>query len=114
VPPKSTVEWIGGFVRTNGEKPIQVLVRHNGIDEMRTVIPVIACAIPIDLQIDPSVNATTTDDGIIISSRILRTARTDAELALVIGHELAHANLGHLNKRQANAAIGWISGAAAD
>lgn len=114
VPPKSTVEWIVGFVRTNGEKPIQVLVRHNGIDEMRTVIPVIACAIPIDLQIDPSVNATTTDDGIIISSSILRTARTDAELALVIGHELAHANLGHLNKRQANAAIGWISGAAAD
>lgn len=32
----------------------------------------------------------------------------------MIGHELAHANLGHLNKRRANAALGWLSGAAAD
>jgi hypothetical protein len=29
-------------------------------------------------------------------------------------HELAHANLGHLNKQRANAIIGWIGGAAAD
>lgn len=35
-------------------------------------------------------------------------------LILVVGHELAHANLGHLNKRRANAVIGWIGGVAAD
>jgi predicted Zn-dependent protease len=50
----------------------------------------------------------------VVSSSILRAARTDAQLALVVGHELAHANLGHLNKRRANAVIGWIGGAAAD
>ena len=33
---------------------------------------------------------------------------------LVVGHELAHANLGHLAKRRTNAVIGWIGGAAAD
>ncbi|MGB7277684.1 MAG: M48 family metalloprotease [Pseudolabrys sp.] len=38
----------------------------------------------------------------------------DAQLALVVGHELAHANLDHLNKRRANAVIGWIGGLAAD
>lgn len=38
----------------------------------------------------------------------------DAQLALVVGHELAHANLDHLNKRRANAVIGWIGGVAAD
>lgn len=114
IPRLSPSGWIGGFVRDNGEKPIRVLIRRDGTEEMRTVVPVIACAIPIELQIDPSVNAITTDDGIVISSSILRTARTDAELALVIGHELAHANLGHLNKRRANAIIGWIGGTAAD
>ena len=31
-----------------------------------------------------------------------------------LGHELAHANLDHLNKRRANAVIGWIGGVAAD
>jgi hypothetical protein len=35
-------------------------------------------------------------------------------LILVVGHELAHANPDHLNKRRANAVIGWIGGVAAD
>ena len=109
-----TAGWIGGYVRNNGERPIQVLTRRAGTDEMRTVVPVIACAIPIELQVDSSVNAFTTDDRIVVSSSILRAARTDAQLALVVGHELAHANLGHLNKRRINAAIGWIGGAAVD
>lgn len=80
---------------------------------MRTVVPVIACAIPIELQIDSDVSAFTTDDRIVVSFGILRAAHTDAQLALIVGHELAHANLGHLNKRRANAIIGWIGGAAA-
>ena len=105
-----TAGWIGGYVRNNGERPIQVLIRRDGIDEMRAVIPVIACTIPIELQVDSSINAFTTDDRIVVSSSILRAARTDAQLALVVGH----AYLGHLNKRRANAVIGWIGGAAAD
>jgi peptidase M48-like protein len=114
VPRHGTAGWIGRYARNNGKRPIQVLTRRDGTDEMRTVVPVIACAIPIELQIDSSVNAFTTDDRIVVSSSILRAARTDAQLALVVGHELAHANLGHLNKRRANAIIGWIAGAAAD
>ena len=95
-----TAEWIGGYVRNNGQRPIVVLIRRNGANDKRTVVPVIACAIPIELQVDPSINAFTTDDRIVVSSSVLRAARTDAQLALVIGHELAHANLGHLNKRR--------------
>jgi Zn-dependent protease with chaperone function len=114
VPRHNTAGWIGAYVRNNGERPIQVLVRRNGIDEVHTVVPVIACAIPIELQIDSSINAFTTDDRIVVSSSMLRAAQMDAQLALVVGHELAHANLGHLNKRRANTAIGWISGTAVD
>ncbi|MFY9687554.1 MAG: M48 family metalloprotease [Pseudolabrys sp.] len=114
VPRRGTAEWIGGYVRSNGERPIQVLIRRDGTDEMRTVVPIIACAIPIELQVNSSISAFTTDDRIVISSSILRAARTDAQLALVVGHELAHANLGHLTRRRMNTAIGWISGAAVD
>ena len=110
VPGRGTAAWIGTYVRNNGQQPIEILVRR---DE-RPVVPVIACAIPIDLQVGPSINAFTTDDLIVVTSSILRAARTDAQLALVIGHELAHVNLGHLNKRRANAALGWLSGAVAD
>ena len=60
---------------------LEVLVRRYGVDEMRPVVPVIACAIPIDLQAGPSINAFTTDDRIVVTSSILRAARTDAQLA---------------------------------
>jgi Zn-dependent protease with chaperone function len=114
VPRTGTAGWIGAFVHYNGERPIQVLVRRGGIDETHTVIPVAACAIPIELKTDSAANAFTTDDGIVIHSSILRLARTDAQLALVIGHELAHANLGHLSKQRANAVLGWAGGTAID
>lgn len=114
VPPHGTGGWIEGFIRNNGERPVQVLVRRDGKDQMHTVVPVIACGIPIELQVDSSPNAFTVDNGIAVSSGILRAAGTDAQLALIVGHELAHANLGHLNKRRTNAVIGWLGGAAAD
>ena len=114
VPRTGTAGWIGGFVRNNGERPIHVLVRRDGIDEMHSVVPVMACAIPVELQSDSSMNAFTSDEGIVVSTSILRAARTDAQLALIIGHELAHANLGHLNKRRVNEVIGWVGGAAID
>jgi beta-barrel assembly-enhancing protease len=114
VPRSDTVGWIGDFVRNNGERPIQVLVRREGVDEMHTVTPVIACAIPIQLITDSALNAFTTGDKIVVHSSLLRIARTDAQLALIVGHELAHANLGHLEKQRANQLLGWTSGAVID
>ena len=40
--------------------------------------------------------------------------RSDADLAVIIGHELAHANLGHIRKQQQNALIGQVGGAVID
>jgi len=114
VPRSGTAGWIGAFVRYNGERPIQVLVRRDDIDETHTVVPVLACAIPIELKTDSALNAFTTGDEIVIHSSILRLAHTEAQLALVVGHELAHANLGHLSKQRANAMLGWASGTAID
>lgn len=114
VPRFRTARWIGAFVRNNGERPIQVLVRRDGVDEAHTVAPVTACAIPIELGTDSDVNAFTTDDEIVVHSSILRLAHTDAQLALVIGHELAHSNLGHLGRQRANVVLGWAGGATID
>lgn len=114
VPRSDTTRWIGYFVRNNGERPIQILVRRDGVEKTYAVTPVTACAIPVDLITDTALNAYTTGDRIVIHSSLLRIARTDAQLAIVVGHELAHANLGHLDKRQANQLLGWTSGAAID
>ncbi len=93
-----------------GIKPGDHLLTFNNVP----VTPVKACAIPIELATDPTLNAFTTDDGIVVYSSLLRLARTDAQLALIIGHELAHANLGHLGKQRVNTIIGWAGGAALD
>ena len=114
VPRYATGRWIANFVRHNGESPIQVLVRRDGADMTYTVSPVMACSIPVELISDSSVDAFTDGDKIVIHSSILRMAPTDAQLALVIGHELAHANLGHLDAKLVNKVVGWAGGAVLD
>ncbi|HKS87665.1 MAG TPA: M48 family metallopeptidase [Pseudolabrys sp.] len=114
VPRSDTAGWIGGFVRHNGVKPIRIMIRRDGTDKVINVTPIVACAIPIELKSDSTPNAITDDDGILVHTSMLRIARTDPELALVIGHEMAHANLGHLRKQRTNMIIGWTGGAVID
>ena len=110
VPRSGTRGWIAQFVRNNGERPVRVLVRRDGVDNIRMVSPVLVCATPVQLTADPVPNAFTTGDKIVIHSSLLRMARTDAQLALVVGHELAHVTLGHLDKQRANEFLGQASG----
>jgi membrane-associated protease RseP (regulator of RpoE activity) len=114
VPARRTQHWIDDFLASNGMTPVKVDLRRDGKDETLTVSPLIACAIPIDYVTDDKVNAFTTGDRIIIFSAIVALAKTDDQLAVVIGHELAHANLGHIAKREQNALIGELGGAVVD
>jgi hypothetical protein len=114
LPPTGTDKWIARWLVRHGERPVQVLVRRDGVDTLRTVYPVMACAIPIRFVSNPTPNAYTDSTRIVIHSGILRVARDDAELALVIGHELAHVNMGHYKKKMWNALVGRIGGAAID
>src|SRR5262245_24113228 len=68
VPRTDTAGWIGEFVHDNGERPIEVLVRRDGFDEMHTLTPVMACTIPIRLITDSTLNAFTNGAEIIHSS----------------------------------------------
>ena len=48
VPVTGTPGWIGGFLRSNGERPVQVVLKRDGVDQTLEVKPVIGCAIPIE------------------------------------------------------------------
>jgi predicted Zn-dependent protease len=102
------------WLKSNGVKPVRVDLRRGGVDRTVTVAPVMACAIPIHYVVADTVNAYTTDGRIVIYSAIVALAKTDAELAIIIGHEMAHANLGHLDKRRVNTLIGFAGGLAVD
>jgi len=114
IPLTRTAGWMGGWLKANGVKPVRVDLRRDGVDRTVMVTPVMACSIPIDYVVDDVVNAGSGDRGIVINSGIVALAKTDAQLAVVIGHELAHSNLGHLDKRRLNTVIGFAGGLAID
>jgi beta-barrel assembly-enhancing protease len=114
IPAARTAGWMGGWLKTNGEKPVRVDLRRAGVDSTVTVTPVTACSIPVSYVVNDAANAVTSDGGITIYSGILALAKTDAQLAVVIGHEMAHANLGHLRKQRFNTVIGFAGGLAVD
>ena len=99
---------------SNGEAPIDVIVRRHGEQRTLTVRPVSGCAIPVQLQIDPEPGAFTDFRRIVIQSGMLRLTPTDADLATVLGHELAHVTMGHYRKKTQNMIVGTALGAVVD
>ncbi|MBS0533881.1 MAG: M48 family metalloprotease [Proteobacteria bacterium] len=114
IPLWGTAGWMGGWLKANGVKPVEVAVRHDGVDRVVTVTPVMGCAIPIAYTVDADANASASDTKITINTGIVALAETDAQLALVIGHEMAHSNLGHNDKKRWNQLLGTTTGAAVD
>jgi beta-barrel assembly-enhancing protease len=55
-----------------------------------SVTPVTGCSIPIQYVTSDEVNAFTDDERIVIYSGIAALAKTDAQLAIIISHDLAH------------------------
>lgn len=114
VPATNITGWVADRLKRNGTRPLTILLRHHGAERKVTVQPAIGCAIPIRLVVEPGVNAYTDDKKIVIQSGILRTLRHDADLAVIIGHELAHVTMGHHDKRLQNKLFGQIGGAVID
>lgn len=56
------------------------------------------------------VNAWAAAGRIILSRRYVNFCRTDDELALIIGHELAHQALGHRVRRAGPSQLAWLAG----
>jgi len=114
VPARHTAKWMEKWLRHHGDAPVEIMARRDGVETPHTVYPVMACSIPIDYVSDPTPNAFTNYKKIVIYSGILRVARSDADLAVIIGHELAHVNMGHYQKKEQNALLGELGGALVD
>jgi peptidase M48-like protein/PDZ domain-containing protein len=114
IPLTRTAGWMAGWLAHHGPRQLQANVRRDGDDRTVSITPVMGCAIPISYITDDATNASTDGKKITIHSAIVELASTDAQLAQVIGHELAHANLGHLDKKTFNSALGWLGGSAID
>lgn len=65
---------------------------------MVPVIPNTVCDYKVALKFSGAVNAYATGKSIIVTTGMMDFAKTDEELALVVGHELAHNTMGHVRK----------------
>lgn len=114
IPPTATMSWIGDRLRRNGTRPVTIVLRRDGSDRISVLSPVIACDVPVKFTVKAEPDAYTDDDEIVIQSGLLRLLRSDADLATIIGHELAHVTMGHRGKRIQNTLLGQIGGAMID
>lgn len=86
-----------------------VYLRQGSTQTAQAVVtPVKACDFPAFLVMQESLNAYADGKAIAIFRGLLRFA-SDTELAIVIGHELAHNFMGHIEANQRNNVLGTIA-----
>jgi membrane-associated protease RseP (regulator of RpoE activity) len=91
------------------DTPVPVLVRRGSQTLAFAIKGVPACDYPLGLSEEQVVNAYADGDRIMITRGMMSFARTDEELALVIGHEMAHDAMKHLEAKRQNAAGGLVA-----
>lgn len=79
-------------------------------DDIRSVSvePVEICGYPVRLSMSSTVNAYANGRAVNITSGMMDFTQSDAELALIIGHELAHNTMGHIRKIVTNSILTGI------
>jgi len=98
------------FLKTETEENSQLTfgVKRDGLNETINVIPVYACDYPLIVSDAEIVNAYADGNQIIITQGMMSFAKTDDELALVVGHELAHNSMRHIDAKRLNAFGGFL------
>lgn len=74
------------------------------------VEPERACNYPVNLVLSPVVNAFANGKQITVLSGLVEFTKNDDELALIVGHELAHNALEHIEAKKGNRALGSLFG----
>lgn len=102
---------VAKLIAENKGAPLNLTVRRGGVPVPVELTPATVCNYPTFLRNDDSVNAFADGSRIIVTSGLMRFAEEDDELAFVIGHELAHNTMGHIESKTGNMILGGIIGA---
>jgi beta-barrel assembly-enhancing protease len=103
------VEHAQHLIRKLGKNPIDMELRRGNDTLSVKVDPILACRYPVEIMADDRLNAFASGDKIMITTGMLRFVKNDDELALILGHEIAHNALNHIDKMRG---IGTVAGVA--
>ncbi|MFB3074502.1 MAG: M48 family metalloprotease [Candidatus Methylomirabilales bacterium] len=90
------------------DQPLQLRIERDALANDVAIHGVIGCNYSVRLVNDDSVNAHAYGRTVSVTSGMIRFAETDEELALVVGHELAHNALDHITKQIGNVLLGTL------
>lgn len=83
-------------------------LEREGKTVLAEVEPELACDYPVIVTPGDSINAFADGKQVVITKGMMRFIETDDELALVVGHELAHNTMNHVPKKIRNYWLGAI------
>lgn len=81
---------------------------RDGIHESINVNTEETCNYPLIISSESDVNAYADGNNIFVTQGMMDFAETDNELALVVGHELAHNSMRHIDSKRLNAIGGFL------
>ncbi|MBM3564821.1 MAG: PDZ domain-containing protein [Alphaproteobacteria bacterium] len=92
---------------SKGDRAVFVVAR-NSTERVINASAVEVCNYSYGVAQNPGINAFADGKSIVVTNGMMRFASTDDELATVVGHELAHNLMGHIDSKMGNAAIGLV------
>lgn len=106
---KNDLKTLFKFLTTEIEpsSPVPVHIKRDHEYLTLNVVPEVTCNYPTLIINNSAVNAFADGDSIYVTQGMMDFA-SDNELALVVGHELAHNNMGHITKKKQNYWFGMI------
>lgn len=93
------------------DKPTTLKISRGGVEQEVTITPKTSCVGRAFAADTTSINAYADGKNIIVTTGMMNFATQDKELALVIGHELAHNSRKHVEAKKKNAMLGMVLGA---
>jgi len=93
---------------TKGNKSLSFKISRDGINEIININTLEVCDYPLILTNDDRVNAYADGNSIYLTQGMMDFTPTDNELALVVGHELAHNSMRHIDAKRLNAMGGFF------
>lgn len=84
---------------------VALVLERAGAQVQASVAPARVCSSPVRILESPEVNALAFGEQILIMTGMVKLCQTDDELAVIIGHELAHNSMKHIRAKQTNSLL---------
>jgi beta-barrel assembly-enhancing protease len=102
------------IIQTSAGNPITLLIRRVGNIVPVVVTPRWGCIYSIEVATNDAFNAFSDGNRIVVYTGLFNHVPDDREIAVIVGHELAHNILRHTEKQEGNAAVGGAAGLLVD